>query len=213
MRVLVYSILAVTVGVSIGLVAWHIQHAPASFLTELPSCDYENYKVDSYIQAAARLQQMGQPAAVGQLIKLAKAAAIRNKQTELNEERTAILCRMLFVQRKGALFPGPNYLGSPCILSDRNPTNWPDAPIELVDGVPFYLVAGYSNQEWWVDIAAESYVRYCLTNCDWSGVHYALKSMPEKRRALNKLFDSPRWRPALDPVEKDLLVQQIGPVE
>ena len=87
--------------------------------------------------------------------------------------------------------------------------NWLNEPIELVDGIPFLIVQGYSGDAWWNSHEAESYVRYCMTNCIWSDFHYTLKSEVEKQEALKKLIASPKWQRPLTSSEQEQLRQQI----
>jgi hypothetical protein len=158
--------------------------------------------------------------AIRQLIGLAKTAAISD--SNFNEERTAILCRMLFTARPGSTFNRPSLLGGPSFLGGAPPReapfsveknlnfiDWPSEPIEIVDGVPFLVVTGYTYEGYWDPRSAESYVRYCVQNCDWSSFPFSLKPEPEMRQALRKLIDSPKWRRPLEAWEQQHLTEQI----
>ena len=161
---------------------------------------------------------MGRQAAIRQLIGLAKTAAISD--SNFNEERTAILCRMLFTARPGSTFDRPSLLGGPSFLGgaplreapssvEKNFIDWPSEPIEIVDGVPFAVVTGYTYEGHWDPRSAESYVRYCVKNCDWSSFHFSLRTEAEMRQALRKLIDSPKWRRPLEEWEQQYLTEQI----
>lgn len=203
----VTAILAILMGRAEG------SYAEDMLFTNLPSIQSGKYNVDPYIQAAMQLQRMGQQAAVEQLIGLAKSAAI-SRPTD-DEQRTAILCRMLFTARPGSTFKRASFLGGAFFygegpsLDTTSYTNWPSEPIELVDGIPFAVVYGYTYEGYWDPHGAESYVRYCTTNCVWSDFHFAIKSESQKRRALQKVIASPKWRRQLDAHERLDLAEQI----
>jgi hypothetical protein len=219
MQIRAFPILAVIFGILVGQLECVGLHAQDMSLTNLPSSFYggDYYKVDPYIRAAGQLQDMGREAAIRQLLILAKTAVISNASA--NEPRIAILCQMLFTKRNGSTFERPRILGGASFygedytLKTTSYTNWPSEPIELVDGVPFVVVYGYTYEGFWDPHGAESYVRYCMTNCDWSSLHFTPKSQGQKRDALKKLFDSPKWRRPLVPWERQSLSQQIQQIQ
>src|ERR1022692_112573 len=185
MGIRVLPILVIAIGVLIGRAESVSLPTQDILFTNLPSSFYERdfYQVDPYIRAAGQLQDMGREAATGQLLKLAETAAVADSTA--NEHRIAILCRMLFIQRHGSTFERPAFLGAGAFFGEdftfesKSYTNWPSEPIELVDGVPFAIVYGYSYQGFWNPHSAESYVRYCMTNCDWSSIHFTSKSQDQ----------------------------------
>jgi hypothetical protein len=152
--------------------------------SDLPSLDGWHYKVDPYIRAAVGIQELDRKAAIDRLVTIARDPTCN--------DRVVPLCRMLFVKRAGGEFRGAR-LGCPEQLgytTDESP--WPLEPIEIVDGVPFLITNGYNlggEPE-----SGESYLRYCLANCDWTTARFAPKSLSEKTRAAHKLSASPRWR-------------------
>ncbi len=158
-----------------------------------------DFKIDPYIEAAAKLQSLGKPEAGRQLLVLARDSEL-NAPYELDERtKIAILCRMLFAQKPGTLFKSPP-IGQMLFWNGGRIGNvapssrvWPLEPIEVVDGVPFLIVAGYVYMGMWDTNGTESYVRYCLENCDWSAVRYNRKSREQKEEALRKLLSSPKW--------------------
>ena len=141
---------------------------------------------------------MGKKAAALQLLCLARTAASAALSSLDYEQRTAILCRMLFVPRHGSTFERPRYLGGASFVEEQEAhepagyTNWLNEPIEIVDGIPFAIVWGYSYEGIRNRYAAESYVGYCLSACDWSSMKYATKSKAEKEQAFKKLIASPK---------------------
>lgn len=218
MLIRVFPIFVTVLGIFVGPIRGADIRAQEISFTNLPTVDF-NYKVDPYIKVAAQLQDLGQERATQQLIRLARRAAIPAfilKSTGTNtalqpaltesfqdsfddEQRVAILCRMLFTNRLGSVFESPHYLGAPEFWDGFVPTNysaiysnWSKEPIELVDGIPFSVVCGYGYEGIKDPQSAESYVRYCMTNCEWSSFHFAPKSRVEKKQALMKLINSPK---------------------
>lgn len=81
-------------GPALGSVGFHTQDI--SF-ANLPSIEV-NFRADPYVKVAEQLQDMGQQAAVQQLLDLAVRAT--PGVSEFNyEENAAILCRMLFTNK------------------------------------------------------------------------------------------------------------------
>ena len=143
-----------------------------------------------------------------------------SKSDVLDEQRKiGVLCRMLFTPRQGSDFDGP-FLGDPTFLgssksiafSPMDPIfkKWPLEPIELVDGIPFLVVAGYIYQGHCDPRGAEQYVLYWSTNCDWSGTRFTAKTKEQKEAALRKLIASPKWEEPLRAWEQDFLKKQLG---
>jgi hypothetical protein len=122
------------------------------------------------------------------------------------ETQVIILCRMLFTQRPGADFRRP-MIGGASFFGGTDYADWPLEPIELVDGIPFlitrgYFIAGLAERD-------EGYLRYCETNCDWSGFRYTTKNESQKRDALSKLLASPKWKTPLDTYGRQFFTEQI----
>jgi hypothetical protein len=117
-----------------------------------------------------------------------------------------ILCRMLFSERVGTNFRRP-WLGESVFLGGTGYDDWPLEPIEIVDGIPFYVIRGYNLAG--LAEAPDQYVHYCDTNCDWSEVVYTSKTQQQKRAALHKLFYSLKWKRPLNPDEQYFLSSQI----
>jgi hypothetical protein len=186
-------------------------------LADLPSIQRHEYRVDPYIRAAGQLQSAGKETASQQLLTLARTAP------NYLEERlkVAVLCRMLFSKRPGSDFARPD-LGGPSFLDgytggrpiadsfdDPRFKKWPLEPIEIVDGVPFAIVTGYTYEGNWDPRGTESYVRYCMTNCDWSSTLFTRPSSGEKEAALRKLLSSSKWGGQLGAWEGGYLKRQI----
>jgi hypothetical protein len=202
----------------IGMLIWQIGcvglHAEEISFTNLPTVlatfQGTEYRVDPYIKIAQQLQDMGERAATQELLKLAKSVATNTNSIAAyyDEQRIAILCRMLFTNKPASSdFERPAFLGAPSFLDGdseslrpdrfsvtKNYINWSSEPIEIVDGIPFAVVYGYTYEGTWFPHAAESYVHYCMSNCAWSSIRFSLKTAAEKKEAVRKLIASAKWR-------------------
>lgn len=144
---------------------------------------------------------------------------LQSSKSSVFEERQkiAVLCRMLFTRRPGSDFKaaglgGPAFLGNDQIFystSDPIFKKWSLEPIELVDGVPFAVVTGYRYEGWFDPSGAELYVRYCMTNCDWSGYRFTAKTEEQMQPALHKLLSSAKWERPLAQWEAEYLAKQL----
>ena len=170
-------------------------------LTNLPEFyDGRGYKVDPYIKAAIALQGVDPQTRAQALLDFAK--------DEKHGRNAIILCRMLFSQKPDREFRRAR-IGTPDFLGGTNYPDWPLEPIRLVFGVPFLVTRGYHPRG--VPEPAESYVRYCLTNCEWTALHFAPKTAKQKEDSLATLIASPRWHGVLTAPELAFLTDQIQP--
>jgi hypothetical protein len=147
---------------------------------------------------AMALQSLGRSAALDRLHAMAhdpRAGA-----------RVIVLARMLFVPRPGSELRRP-WIGAANFLGNTDYSDWPQEPIEIVDGVPFLIVpfyelAGSPERD-------EKYLQYCEANGNWSDFQYRMKTIQQKRDALRKLLDSDRWKAPLRDSERKFLADQI----
>jgi hypothetical protein len=173
-----------------------------SSLKTLPDLWRSQYKVDPYIRAAVTLQLLGRPKALETLHKMAKA----REPELLGGDEIIILCRMLFTKRAGSDFRRPMIGYAEC-LGGTVYSDWPLEPIEVVDGVPFFIITSIAGGG--VPEFPEEYIRYCETNCEWSSYHFAIKTGQEKRKALSTFLASPKWMTPLDGADQAFLATQI----
>jgi hypothetical protein len=167
-------------------------------MLDIPGRVIENYKVDTYIQDAVRLQGQGKAEAYASLATMASKKGQRHK--------IYTLCRMLFTNRKGVEFRRPR-IGGAAFLGRTDYSDWPLEPIEIVDGVPFLITKGYmlgGKPEY-----PEMYLNYCLKNCEWGGTKFTIKTEEEKQMALKRLLESTKWKAPLNKYEKQFLSDQI----
>jgi hypothetical protein len=168
-------------------------------LADLLALPVTPYRVDTYLGAARSLQALGKEKASALLLELAA-------KEEPPNFRTFCLCRMLFQAKpKHAFFRPPlgMALGLP---GDTTPSDWPLEPIEIVDGVPFFIPCSYFGVGMF---EPGKYVQYCVDECDWSSFRFAPKSKEEKRKALEKLLCAPKLKGKLDKGEQDMFAAQI----
>jgi len=158
------------------------------------------YRVDAYIEAASRLQAMGKQAACERLL------VMGDTQEFTDCDKMAVLCRMLFTERSGSGFIRPS-LGGAVFIGGTHYSDWPLEPIEIIDGVPFIIVRGYSM--FGAPERPYMYVRYCMTNCDWSSLRFKPKTEEQKKKALAKLIASQKWQRPLEQEDRDFFAAQI----
>lgn len=174
-------------------------------LADLP--DWDKFKADAYIAAAASLQAKGKDKAAAILTALAKDA------NRGDDKKIILLCRMLFQPKPIGEFRRPS-IGAPVFVAQVSATDWPTRffdwplePIEMVDGVPFLVVNGYVIGGY--PESGSKYLDYCLKNCDWNPKAIKAKTAQEKKDALAKLSVSPKWKQPLTANEKKRLASQI----
>jgi hypothetical protein len=158
------------------------------------------YKADDYIRAAVSLQAVGREAACEALL----ASARTNATTD---RRFFMLCRMLFAQRGTNEFRPP-FRGT-CGFYIGEAADWKLDPIELVDGIPFLLTGPCRGQGGRGPESVESYLRYCMTNCDWSTYTFHDVTAQQKSRALATLLSSSKVKRPLTDSEKSFFSAQI----
>jgi hypothetical protein len=164
-------------------------------LKDCPSLD-KPFKVAPYVAAAAKLQKLGKEKACKQMAQLAKRG---------DAGQVAILCRMLFCMKATASFRAPRF-GAPIYLGKTSDDDWPLSPIELVDGVPFFIVFSYN-----LNGQRESSCRYldfCVENCCWSEAPLGNITDKEIEKALQKLLVSSKWKKPLTDSERKYLISQ-----
>ncbi len=171
-------------------------------LKDLPEVRITNdYRVEPYIRAAAKLQQVGMEKAVEILRNEA-----RTPEQDMSKS-VILLCRMLFSAKLGGEFRRP-WLGAPFFIGDRGAEPWKLEPIEVVDGVPFLIVNGYllaGHPE-----SSEDYLEYCVKNCEWSKSEFKPMGDSQKLAALEKLLASTQWKQPLPVEAREFLSRQLS---
>lgn len=175
-------------------------HANEIIPEELPALRGNTYKVDPYIAAARILQAQDRVQAGNTLLRLGRQAGLNNGP------KVIVLARMLFAARSVGQFRRPA-LGLPNCLAQVHFLEFALEPIEVIDGVPFLLVRGYSVGGY--PEQAESYVKYCLQNCDWAPAKYTPKTPAEKRAAAAKLMAYLEFRGGFTDDDRTFLISQV----
>jgi hypothetical protein len=82
------------------------------------------------------------------------------------------------------------------------------APIELVDGIPFFLGGGGGGGSGRGPESAESYLRYCMASCDWNTYRFSEVTAEQKTAALAKFLTSEELKhPVTDLVRQHFKTQ------
>jgi len=157
------------------------------------------YKSKSTLQDAVSLQAMNRESAVRELRDMAQPEH-GNKSCEVY-----VLCRMLFVQSNSLAFREP-LLGGPDFIRGSS-SDWPLAPVALVDGVPFIVVKGYTLGG--LAESPEQYLDYCLSNCCWSNFRYEREPQEKLQTALDSLLNAAPWSQPLTDWDRRFLSMQI----
>ncbi len=176
-----------------------LQDLPDPWLWAFRPDKLPRYTVDPYLQVASRLQALGKDKAVEMLRDCSKK----------DNNRTYVLCRMLFAPKPKSTFRRPLY-GAPYFLGGSILESWDREPIEIVDGVPFLIVQGYmlgGKPE-----PGEKYLGYCVKECNWNPEKFTVKTAEQKNKALEKLLASRKFKKPLDNDEKEFLTLQIEPI-
>lgn len=176
-----------------------------------PGVNYWNHKgpmppsvytwnLGPFIPAAMSLQAMGREAGSQALLR----AAARVSGDDY--EKVVVLCRMLFKFQESVSYQYPS-LGGRDFFGGTTIEDWPQEPIEVVDGYPFWIVRGLNVGGYGGPVS--NYVTYCITNCEWNTFKYRPLSVKGKRVALAKLLDSKKWKQPLSEKERWVLSSQI----
>jgi hypothetical protein len=93
---------------------------------------------------------------------------------------------MLFKAKPNGVFRKAA-IGGSIFIDDSKAADWPSDPIHIEDGVPFLIVAadflaGHAE-------LATDYVKYCMTECEWSDFKYEPKTKEQMRKALDSMIE------------------------
>ena len=161
------------------------------------------YHVQDCLDLCATLQlqysRWGKELAIGELMRLAV----------LNEPSKAMVlavCRLLFRSNTGEPLRPPG-LGEPWFLGDTSSENWPLEPIHLYNGVPFFIVNGWSVAG--MPEQANWYLAYCLSNGIWNEAPYEMIEQQQLELGAHEFIDKGSWRRSLTYGEKMFLLAQI----
>src|SRR5262245_44214058 len=120
------------------------------------------YKADTLINSVSKIQEMKHEAAKEYLESISK--------TITDDDQFYCICRMLFKKAgPGSDFRAP-FLGDPAFLGGTAQSDWPLSPVEIVSGIPFLIVKGYSRKG--RPESQSAYLEYCLENCAWNDFYF-----------------------------------------
>ncbi len=180
----------------IFLLGWVIAAAKVG-AADIADCgDIRSFRVAPYLALAVELQALPEKDAVARLQSWADSGK--------HDEPVILLCRMLFQARTGGEFRRP-MLGGPGFFGGTKLKDWPLEPITIVDDVPFlivssYMLAGHAEE-------APSYLKYCLTDTDWTTRRYRALGRTEIASAFDKLLKATPWK--LTDWDRKMLGRQI----
>lgn len=157
------------------------------------------FRSEPYLDAAVSLQRLGKNHAIRSLRVMSQQCHDRAGC------HLMLLCRALFVGRGGGPLRGP-HLGAAMLLGESAFQDWPRCPIEVVDGVPFLIARGYMLVG--IPESPQGYLEYCIENGDWNNEVLVPQGVAERRRALDKLLLSDKWKRPLDSNEREFLTLQ-----
>ena len=199
---------------------------PVLTMADVPKWDSRKYKVDHFIEAAAKFQALGKEKACALLLDLSSwtkaydrheaqflavgfkgialehATYISLVHNEPHYQGIIILCRMLFMAKPNNEFRRAR------VGYSIHPTtgDWPLDPIEMVEGVPFLIETGRLLAG--LPEPPGKYVDYCIKNCDWNTYQFKPKSEEEKQKALEKLLAMPKLQ-MIHAADREFLAAQI----
>jgi hypothetical protein len=178
---------------------WEYERYVDSCLAALPDWQSypKSYRADPFIQTAVALQGMGRKRAIRRLRALRGAS---------HADNAIVLCRLLFARSDGHDFRAP-LLGAPSFFGGSSVMDWPNCPIEIVNGVPFLITWGYQLHG--QSEPLDSYLTYCENHCEWRRETFALCNDADKRGALEKLLVSTKWKVALHANDREFFQSQI----
>ncbi|MFN0111595.1 MAG: hypothetical protein ACKVZH_22265 [Blastocatellia bacterium] len=171
-------------------------------LLALSRCELWNNKADLFIRAAIALQSAEAGDAQSAFYSFSKS--FKNFPTADNFGLIA-LARMLFTKKTSEFRRAR--IGAPGFFGKTSFDDWPLDPIEIVDGVPFIVVNGYTLGGF--PEPACWYIEYCIENCNWNNYKFTPKTNELKQAALDKLLVSPKWKSSLSEYDKKFLSAQI----
>lgn len=126
-----------------------------------------------------------------------------------HDEHVIALCRLLFESRtQDSLRMAA--LGLPEFIGDTRVQDWPLAPIHIHNGVPFYIVSGWSVGGF--PEPASWYLTYCLQEGVWVDSEYRMPDRSAFRIAANDFVESGPWKCQLDEHQRSFIIRQTDAI-
>jgi hypothetical protein len=171
-------------------------HSKHDFRIETcPSISGGDYAPDKTLYAANILIKMGESDAYMILKSEAKkkiGGGIISVDTQIRDERIAILCTLLYRTESPKPLRPPMFGGPDMPYWSMKHVDWPCFPLAISDGVPFLLVSGYDLGG--VPESGSAYLKYCKKNGTFRTKAYKIPPRQKAEKALEKLFSSTRWK-------------------
>jgi len=170
--------------VAVVATSWWLITRPT--IRDCPTISGDDYNPQALLRCANRLIEMGED---GTYCLLRASASKEGKEPQ--DERVALLCRVLYKPSQGSPLHPPRF-GAPDIPYRSMPaTDWPDLPLAFSKDVPFLLVSGYTL--FGVTQQTRLYVDYCRSNGVFRAKPYRIPCWREAIEALEALVLSDRW--------------------
>lgn len=156
----------------------------------------QTFRIIPYLRTAIKLQSMSQEEAEATL----RAWA----QDTNNNEKVAILCRMLFESENDEPLRRPR-LGDPVFVGGEM-SNWPLEPITIYKDIPICIVSGYVIGG--LPEHGMNYLNYSIKNGSWTKRRYTLPEIDEIKQIIEEFMLKTPWPNPLKEHEKSFLRAQ-----
>lgn len=156
------------------------REAARDVLKGAPDARGDIYRCVNMIRTVNYLRGLGKDAALKVLRKDLKESGFDDN------DKILLICRLLFVNPKGW---SPIALGEPDPEVDATAIKqFPLFPLDVVEGVPFFLVRGYKQQglSEFATLCLDKCVNFSIIPADLSNVHY--------EKAARSLFNGERFK-------------------
>lgn len=170
---------------------------PDFLIDDLGNVFDQSYRIVPYLQAAIQLQSMRHNDAEELLMKWA--------QNIDNNEKIAILCRMLFDPNDSEPLRRP-MLGGPVFIGDGSTEDWPLEPITFFKDIPICIVWGYDLSGF--PEHGSNYLEYSINNGSWTKQRYSLMGVDEINQIIEEFIRTTSWPKTLEEHEVSFLRSQ-----
>jgi len=192
----VFIVLLFTV-ISISAISQSTDNQFEVLIKQCSSINSQNFNCNSYLKLANFIQSKDSTEAI---------EILKEYATYEYQDQIIILTRMLFQSKIDTLLRRP-YLGVAFFFSDTDYDDWQTEPIEIVNGIPFLIVGGYSLRG--LSESSLNYLEYCIENGKWTENNYSAKTEAELKAGLDILLNDKKWEKELSPNEKSFFEKQI----
>lgn len=161
---------------------------PFRYINGCPTITGNDYSPSALLQSANKLLSLGDAKAY----RVLRSCASWKGYDLPSDERVILLCRMLYVPRRGAYLRPPR-LGVPVYLPQESMPHekWPHFPLVFSEGIPFLLIDGYAV--YGIPESSRKYLEYCRENGIFRRTLFNIPTEGETLCAIQTLVHSERW--------------------